>query len=443
MDNQPVGWKTIAARPIFRFFLVMLAGILGVFIISIPFLPWELLLVEAILLLLSATLSFVGLYDAARVDWQATVDRSELKSILGSIEDAIIVYDENFTVVFFNAAAEKIFKLNASATIGHRLTPRDVENDGWRTLIQVVFPSLAPQVIARSPEGQYPVVADVSFADPELEIRVATAPVVDEKGRTIAFIKIIRDRTPQIAALRAKDDFITVASHQLRGPVADISWALESLMGATDLSPADRSIVENATAASKGLLRRIEDLLNVSRMEEGHFGYQFEETDINEFVAKTLADLLPAARKAGIKLYFDRPSEILPRIMIDPRRLSIVLVNLIENAMRYNIENGEVIVRVEKLEGKPFLEITVKDTGIGIPPEALPKLFTKFFRAENAVKLQTEGSGIGLYIARNIVRAHGGEIWAESELGRGTSVHFTLPTDASLVPKHEVATETF
>jgi signal transduction histidine kinase len=304
----------------------------------------------------------------------------------------------------------------------------------------VVFPSLAPRVTTRSAEGESPQIAEVSFADPELELRVTTAPVFDEQGKTVAFMKIVRDLTPQIAAMRAKDDFITVASHQLRGPVTDISWALQALEGATELSDDNKGILQNASAACQGLLRRIEDFLNVSRMEEGRVGYQFEETDIGDFLQKTLSDVLPAAKQAGIKLYLDLPSEVLPKVFVDPKRISIVVVNLIENAIRYNIEHGEVIVKAAQVADKPFIDVSVKDTGIGIPPEAISKLFTKFFRAENAVKSQTEGSGIGLYIARGIVRAHGGEIWAESELNRGTTVHFTLPTDQALVPKHEVST---
>jgi signal transduction histidine kinase len=129
--------------------------------------------------------------------------------------------------------------------------------------------------------------------------------------------------------------------------------------------------------------------------------------------------------------------------MIDSKQLSIALVNILENAIRYNVQNGEVIVRVDPVPGKPFVRVSVKDTGIGIPSEAMAKLFKKFFRADNAVQSATEGSGLGLYIAKNIIQAHGGEIGAESELGRGTTMSFTLPTDPNLVPKRNVASSGF
>jgi len=125
-------------------------------------------------------------------------------------------------------------------------------------------------------------------------------------------------------------------------------------------------------------------------------------------------------------------------VNIDSKQLSLALTDLLENAIRYNVANGEAIVKVDAMTGKPFLEVSIKDTGIGIPRESMEKLFTKFYRADNAMKSQTEGSGLGLYIAKSIINAHGGEIWAESELNRGTTIHFTLPTDPNLIPRREM-----
>jgi len=399
------------------------------------------LLVNGGLLVIVFALSAVSVYRSARTERDTSVERSELNSILASLSDGLIVYETDFRVIFFNPAAERIFKLDAKTVIGHVFSPRDVEREGWRTLIQIVFPSLAPRVVPRTKENEYPQVVDISFTDPPFEFRVTTAPVTDENGKPLGFMKIIRDRTSQILALRSKSEFVTVASHQLRGPVTDISWALQSLDNATGLDDTNKAILANARGASDSLLRRIEDLLNIAKMEDGQFGYKFEDTDIAEFIAKTLADVLPAAQKAGIKIYFDRPQDDLPHVFIDPKRLSLAITNLLENAIRYNVENGEVTVKVDKMQDKPFVVVSVKDTGIGIPPESVEKLFNKFYRADNAMKLQTEGSGLGLYISKGIVNAHGGQIWAESELNRGTTISFALPTDPNLVPKNEVGAE--
>jgi two-component system sensor histidine kinase VicK len=365
--------------------------------------------------------------------------KGELESLIASVVDPLIIYNADFRVTLFNAAAEQLFRLKAQTVVGHVLSPRDVSAPGWQVLTQTVFPSLAPRVISQSREGERPQIFDLTFTDPELELRVITSPILDSTGKTTAFLKIIHDETPQAAALRSKTEFVTIASHQFRGPMTDITWALQALLGDASMSDPSKAIVANALAASQGLIRRIEDLLNVAKMEEGHAGYAFEDTDIADFVGKVIAEVLPAARKAGIKIYFDRPTEPLSHVMIDPRQLSIALVNILENAIRYNIENGEAFVRVDRVQGKPFVRVSVRDTGIGIPPEAIDKLFKKFFRADNAIQSQTEGSGLGLYIAKLIVNAHGGELWAESELGRGTIMQFTLPTDSNLVPKTPTA----
>jgi two-component system phosphate regulon sensor histidine kinase PhoR len=377
----------------------------------------------------------------AAIDRDTKIQRSELDGILESLDDAVIVYETGFRAVFVNAAAERLFHVPAKAILGHVFSPRDIETPDWRTLVQTIFTSLAPRVTARSKEGDYPQVADLSFTDPPLELRVTTAPLMDEGGKPLAFMKIIRNRTALIEAIRSKSEFVTVASHQLRGPVTDVNWALQSLGGATELTDTNKTIVATALAASQGLLRRIEDLLSIAKMEDGQFGYAFEETDLADFIGKTLTEVMPAAEKSGIKIYFERPAEDLPKVTIDPKRLSLALVNLIENAIRYNVENGEVTVKAEQVPGKPFVAVSVKDTGIGIPPEDLSKLFNKFYRAENAMKLQTEGSGLGLYIVKGIVNAHGGEIWVESELNRGTTMTFTLPTDPNLIPQHEAGGE--
>jgi signal transduction histidine kinase len=443
MDSLNDKIRNIIRWPEFRVAWFLLAGVIAVLLIGFFELPPFFTLIEALILVAIAAFVFVGIYRSARMERETVVEHNELEGILKSIVDALVLYDDRFRITFWNPAAERLFKISARAALGHVIAPQDMQHPGWRGLVQTVYPTLAPRITFQSKEGEYPQVIDLSLSEPALELRVITAPVEDAHGRNVSFIKVVRDRTPQIAALRSNTEFITVASHQLRGPVTDIAWALQSINADSSVSDQIRPIVENALEASKGLMKRIEDLLDVARIEEGKVGYVFEETDVADFVGGVLAGVLPSARKAGIKMYFDRPTDILPRVMIDAKRLSIALTNLLENAIRYNIENGEIVVRVDRIPGKPFVEISIKDTGIGIPPAAIPKLFVKFYRAENAMQSQTEGLGLGLYIAKNIVAAHGGEINAESELNRGTTIAFTLPTDPALVPRGEIGPEGF
>ena len=440
--NTSSKFTDIFTWPEFRVVWVLLALMGVAFAVDVVAFPDTLLLfVEGGVLFLAFFIAAGLLYRSAKTDRDTKIERSELSGILESMDDAIVVYEEGFRAIFFNAAAERLFHVESKAVVGHVFSPRDVEIDGWRTLIQVIFPSLAPRVVSRSQEGAFPQVVDLSFTDPDLELRVTTAPLADDTGKRIAFMKIVRNRTTLITALRSKSEFVTIASHQFRTPVTEITWALESLANSAGINDSDKAILQNALAASKGLARRIEDLLSIAKMEDGQFGYAFTETNVVDFVGKVLGDIMPSAQTAGVKIYFDRPAGEIPHAMIDQKQLSLALVNLLENAIRYNVQNGEVTVKVDAVPNKPFIALSVKDTGIGIPPEDMAKLFNKFYRAENAMKLQTEGSGLGLYIAKGIVKAHGGELWVESELNRGTTMTLTIPTDPNLVPQHEVGSE--
>ena len=369
------------------------------------------------------------------------LERNQLKSIISTMDDALLVYDQNFKVLFLNESSEKLFGVKNLEFNGKQIDPKLAENPSLRRLAQIVFPSLAPSMITRSPAGKYPQVVDLSFDDPYLELRTFTSPILDEAKNLLGFMKIIRDRTREVSLSKEKTEFVTVTSHQLRTPLTHVVWGLETITKEPTLSPEMSALAQNAYASAIQLREIVEDLLNISRIEEGRFGYQFQKTNLLSFIEGILQPASATARQLGIKVLFDRPTEQLPEVMVDPQKLSMVLSNLVDNAIRYNTKNGEVVVSAKRLADAPYIEISIRDTGIGIPPEEVTKLFVKFFRASNALKFATEGSGLGLYIAQNIVRAHGGSMKVESELGRGSIFSFTLPADYSLIPPKEVPLE--
>lgn len=418
----------------FWLFFVFGATIFGLNVFYLPIFP---LLVVSIVIIAAIGLVFLSDYKLGQVNRNIDIERNELKGIVSVLEDALVVYDRDFKILFFNQAAERLFKVKKEAVLNKYISPRDVESSETRLLIQTIFPSLAPAMIVRSEAGAYPQIVDLSFPDISLELRVTTVPIKDDLGNLLGFVKIIHDRTEELELLKSRNEFITVASHQLRTPINQIVWAVELLSQDRNLSAEIKNLVEILNSSADQLLKIVDSLLDISKIEEGRFGYAFESTNLSEFIEKIMAEAAHQALSAGIKIYLDKPKEELPLVNIDPQKLAMAFGNLLDNAIRYNIQNGEVIVKIEKQKDKPFLEVIVKDTGIGIPPEDLKKLFSKFFRAENAMKLQTSGSGLGLYITKKIIEAHGGKIWAESELNRGTAFHFTIPTDPNLAPKTE------
>ncbi len=388
-----------------------------------------------------AIVFFMG-YQSAYTAYNAAIEKNELKGVVLSLEDALIVYDQTFKVLFFNPAGERMFGIKKEDIIGHSVVPQDAAQAQFTLLTQVIYPSLAPGMINRTAAGIYPQVVDISFSDPLLDLRVTTSRVVDENGFLLGFMKIVRDRTRELSVIKSKNEFITTASHQLRTPLTEISWAAEALATETQgASDTVKTIVENVRNSTKELIAITEDLLNIAKIEEGHFGYTFKSLDIIVFLNRILSDISPLIQKAGLKLYFDTPKEALPPVMIDEQKLTLAINNLVENAIRYNVKNGEIVIKVEKIDAMPYVKVSVKDTGIGIPQDDIQKLFGKFFRAENAVRFETKGSGLGLYIVKNIIRGHGGEVAVTSEVNRGTVISFTLPTDPSLVPQREVTME--
>lgn len=384
-------------------------------------------------------LIFLGIKNLS-IKNQYEIKENDFQKIIETIDVGIIIYNNDFEINYFNQNAEKIFGLSKENVLGKKITVKDAQNESLQRLTQVIFPSLAPMVILKSKEGEEPVVVDISFQEPDLFLTVLSAKLKDSNENVYGFIKIIHDKTSEIKLLKSKSEFVTIASHQFRTPINEVKWALESIISDPSLNNNIKEILQKLLNSVKRLEILTENLLNISKIEEGKFGYNFKEIDYLTFIKETLSEFLPQIQKVGIQLYLNPPSENLPKIYIDDQKIYMVLSNLIDNALKYNVPNGRIIVKIKKSENNEFIETIVEDTGIGIPKNELKNLFNKFFRASTAKKVDTEGYGLGLYVAKNIIQAHGGKIWAESEEGRGTKIFFSLPINQELIPKKEFPT---
>lgn len=404
--------------------------------ISFTYLDMIFRAITAALILIFGTGITVLALKTARSSLQSKLEKARLDNIIASMTDGVIIYDENFEVTVFSGAAETVFGVTAKEILGKKLTPESVRDERLAVLTKVVFQTLAPAVIRHTPEGTYPQVADLSFGEPHMELRVITDRIKDERGEPIGFLKIVHDQTRAADLLKSKNEFITVAAHQLRTPLSAISWVYQSLTQST-LDANQKELVDTGMAAANNLLKIVEDLLNISKIEEGRFGYNFQQIDIIAFLQNVLNQAAIVAREYNVNMYMEMPQDQSILIDADPEKLGLAVSNLLENAIKYNVPNGKVTLSIEKKTDVPFIQINIADTGLGIPADALDKLFTKFFRAENALTKETAGSGLGLYIVRNVVRRHGGQIWVESVVNRGTTFHFTLPTDSRLIPQRE------
>lgn len=238
--------------------------------------------------------------------------------------------------------------------------------------------------------------------------------------------ELAKSQAKLLALDRMKTEFLSVAAHQLRTPLGSMRWTVDMLL-AGDLGTVPKSMrtaMVHLGENQQRLVRLVDDLLNVSHIEQGRVKDAPAMIDCGPLVSQVVADQQGEAGKRQVKIELKLPSGAVP-LFIDPDRLRDVVMNLVSNAIKYNRLGGRVDVELVARNGR--VTIGVADTGMGIPKKAKPHLFTKFFRAENAVKSETEGSGLGLFVVKSYVERAGGKIRFSSIEGKGSVFTVTYP----------------
>lgn len=227
-------------------------------------------------------------------------------------------------------------------------------------------------------------------------------------------------------ANRMKSEFIGIVSHQLRSPLTNLKWAVELLMSG-EVGKIEEKQLEYFKILKENCSRMgelVSDLLTVLGIEQRKLALNKKEISLAEIARDLIVGFKPWTLASNIKVEVEEEAN-LPQVMADPSQIKLVIENLLDNAIRYIKGSGEVKIKIFKKEKNLFFEI--KDSGIGIPREDQKYIFQKFFRSGNAMKFQTKGSGLGLFIVKSIVEKSGGKIEFESEEGKGTTFRFTLP----------------
>lgn len=227
-------------------------------------------------------------------------------------------------------------------------------------------------------------------------------------------------------ANRMKSEFVSIVSHQLRSPLSNLKWATELLMsgklGKTEEKQTEYFKILKENSDRMGEL--IKDLLIVSRIETAKLPIKKVEFSLEDLVKELIKEFRPFAQASNVEIEFQAKRN-LPKIFADPSQIRLVIENLLDNAIRYIKGRGVVEIKVERKEKNLYLEI--RDTGVGIPEEEQKYIFQKFFRSENALRYQTQGSGLGLYISKAIIEKSEGKIGFKSQKGIGSTFWFTLP----------------
>ena len=362
-------------------------------------------------------------------------------SIVDIAVDAIVSVDDEQTITLFNQGAERIFGYEASEVIGQPLDvllPDDVHEVHRGHIRHFAQTGQSArrmgersEVRGRRKNGEiFPAEASISQFD--LGGRhVFTAVLRDITERRAAERERARllegERAARVAAelaLRTRDDVLAVVSHDLRNPLSVIDMCAASLSDKLAPDAGALSLVRTIESSTAWMNRLIEDLLDVARMEAGRLALERQPQDLVRVISEATVMLEPLIAEKSITLREDLP-EYLPRANVDARRIVQVLENLVSNAVKHTAAGGEIHLRAAAGDGE--VRVTVRDTGAGIPTENLPHLFDRFWQAHGA---RRGGAGLGLAIAKGIVEAHGGRIWVESEVGRGSTFAFTIPLEA-------------
>lgn len=264
------------------------------------------------------------------------------------------------------------------------------------------------------------------------KLRVFDLMAVYNKNDSYGFelVILLIDRTEEFDRQEKQMEFISLAAHELRGPITVMRGLIDILQGelGDSVSKEHQELLLRMSISSRQLAGYVDNILNVSRVDKESFDVQQKECAWAELLGEVSKDLTIRARANHRSLEFIAPKN-LPTVAADPVAISHVLNNLIENAIKYSKENGKIIVSV-KQKGD-LLETTVQDFGIGIPVNVVNNLFTKFYRSHRSKQI-VSGTGLGLYLCKAIVEAHGGNIWVRSTEGVGTTFGFTIPTYASV-----------
>jgi len=346
------------------------------------------------------------------------------EAMLASIGDGLICVDVNGKIILMNASAEDMLGYKEKDLLGKEITCLPLENDEGTILSSEDRPTSIALSTRKSIYGTY-IVTRNDHA--RLPVALTVTPII-LNNKIIGALDVFRDISRETEIDKAKSEFVSLASHQLRTPLGIIKWYTEALQNEHYIKKSPTiiySYIQQIHKNSERILSLVRDLLSVSRIEQRQVKNTPNLTDVRLLIREVIEQMRIIAKKKGITLTLTVMPKKLPEIYIDALRLHEVIENLVGNAIAYTLAGGRVEVRAHDAHG--HLIIRIKDTGIGISPADQKKLFSKFFRTEQAAKLNPEGSGLGLYVVKAYLKEWGGSLQMESSRKKGSVFTVFLP----------------
>jgi PAS domain S-box-containing protein len=351
-------------------------------------------------------------------------EKVKYEALLTSIGDGMIAMNEEGKIMVMNPQAGTMLGRDISEAIGRffsEVMPLEQNEKeemlalGDRPAIQTLIQGIRVTKVSylfRSDGTKFPA-------------SVTSAPIFLEE-RMIGAIVVFRDITHEKEVDKSKTEFVSLASHQLRTPLSAIRWYSE-MLNSQKLGPLNdqqKSYLQEIYDSNRHMIELVNSLLNVSRIDLGTFAIEPEPTDFKELSESVLRELFVKIQETEMHVTSSY-EEGLPKVNADPKLVRIIFQNLLSNAVKYTKKGGNISLSITADEKD--LHIKVADDGVGIPANVQSKIFTKLFRADNARVVESEGTGLGLYILKAVVERGGGKIWFESAENHGTTFYVDLP----------------
>lgn len=335
-------------------------------------------------------------------------ERGKLEAVLENMGDGVLIADPQGRVTLINPAAMRMFAVEGDEAVD-------------RSLIEVVRQHQFMELWRRCRNTRMIQALSLELGAERTFVQAIATPLGQEmEGATLL---VFQDLTRMRRLETVRRDFVSNVSHELRTPLASLRALVETLQeGALEDPPAAQRFLSQMQTEIDNLTQMVQELLDLSRIESGRAPLEIRSVDPCELLNESVERMRLQAERAGLSVTLDCV-EVLPSVRADNDRMQQVLVNLIHNAIKFTRPGGKIVVSAVPRERE--VVFCVRDSGVGISPEDLPRIFERFYKADRS--RSGGGTGLGLSIVRHTVESHGGQVWAESEIDRGSAFYFTLP----------------
>lgn len=364
--------------------------------------------------------------EAVNIRIEEQKERAEsILRFLKSIGEGVFATDIEGRIIFMNESAEvlsgKMFQ-SVEKQLAQEIFSFMQEILGEEQKICFTEQTLKKKRVIHFPNKTF-----LLYGKKKIPVAGTCSLIRDESDAVIGTITVFQDVTKKHELDQMKDSFLSVAAHQLRTPLGSMRWSMEMLLNGDlgRLPKEAKEVVSQIYENSLRMVTLVSDLLDVSRIDQNRGKEEKKATNITLVLQAVIRVMSAEAEKRSVRITLNLPKEPIPVIMVPPKQIYESFANLIANGIKYNRENGQVIVTVELAE--EGLLITIADTGIGIPKEDQSKIFAKFFRSSNAIHKETDGSGLGLSVVKSYLEEANAQVWFESEENVGTKFFVQFP----------------